>query len=145
MDKNYIVNGIVGGVLPVLAASATTTAIKTTNAINVKIDAAVAAFASTAVMTAFPATITVPALSTGVIGVYVTAAGVMSYAIGTTIVTSTLPTNVIAQTSQFPVEVPGKALLGWCVVTATLVFTGGTTVVGTGNTFVYLDKPALSL
>ena len=145
MDKNYIVNGLSGGVMPVLAASATTTAVKTTNAINIKIDGAVSALAATAVLTAFPATITVPALSTGVVGVYVNAAGVASYAQGANIVTSTLPASVIAQTAQFPGEVPGKALLGWLIVTATSIFTGGTTVVGTGNTFVYLDKPALSL
>jgi len=139
MDKNYITNGVVGGVTPTLAASATTTAIKTTNTINIKVDGQVAPFAATAVLAALTG-INVAPLSTGVVGVYVTTAGVVSYALGTVVLTSALPAGVTALTSQFPQEVPGKALIGHCIITATAIFTGGTTVVGTGNVFTYLDK-----
>lgn len=144
MDKNYIVNGLVGGVMPLLAASATTTAIKTTNAVNVKIDGAVSAFAATAVMAALTG-INIPALSTGVVGVYVTTGSVVSYALGTVVLNTSLAANVLAQTVNFPQDVPGKALIGWLVITATLIFTGGTTVIGASNVVTYLDKPALSL
>lgn len=158
MDKNYITDGIVG-VAPVLAASATTTAIKTTNATYVKIEGVVYPLAATAVCTAIPSTITVPALSTGVVGVYVsfaTGAAVFSYAqvqsapanitTGTsvttplTVLTSTLTNTAIAPAGLFPEEVPGKALIGYLIITATTAFTGGTSVIGTGNTVVYIDK-----
>jgi hypothetical protein len=144
MDKNYITNGI-AGVAPTLATSATTTAVKTTTATNIKIDGSLYALPATAVMTAMTSAITVAPLSTAVLAVYaqVSIAGVISfsYALGTSVLTSAFSgTGILATSSQFPQEIPGRALLGYAVIQATSVFTGGATVIGTGNTFLFIDK-----
>lgn len=147
MDKNYIVNGLLGGVLPVLAISGAGAAtIKTTNAYTVKSDGLVSAVAA-ATLAAIPATVTIPTLSTSSIGVYINAAGTASFVQGTTVLNTSLATNTIYATSSLPVEVPGKALIGWVIIkTTSAVFTGGTTLLDAGTlTVTYLDKPALSL
>ena len=156
MDKNYIVNGILGGILPVIAISgAGATTIKTTNAVTAKIDGAIVAVAA-ATLAAIPATITVPANSTSSIGVYVNQAGTASYVQGTTVLNTSLVNVAVGANPAFtalnntinlPQEVPGKALIGWVIVkTTTTVFTAGTTLLDAATyTLTYLDKPALSL
>lgn len=148
MDKNYIVNGLLGGVLPVLAISGAGAAtIKTTNAYTVKIDGAVSAVAA-ATLAAIPATVTVPLVSTSSIGIYVNAAGTASYVQGTTVTNASLAANTIYSTNLLPGEVPGKALIGWAIIkcASAVTFTGGTTLLDAANlTVTYLDKPALSL
>lgn len=144
MDKNYITNGIAGGIAPVLAISAGAAAtIKTTNAFVVKIDGAISKI-SAATLAAIPATVTVPLLSTSVLAVYMTAAGVASYVQGTTVLNTTLAASTIwSSTLAFPQEVPGKALIGWLIIScaSAATFTGGTTALDATNvTVTYLDK-----
>ncbi len=146
MDKNYITNRTFGAVFPVLAVNASTTAnVKTTNAIQYKVDGQTYSLAATAnVLPAIPSTITIPAASTGSIGVYVDGGGVFSYKQGTTYLNTalvqTLPSGSTAAavytTLGLPAEVPGKSLIGYIIVnsTNTSVYTGGTSALnGTGG------------
>lgn len=143
MDKNYITNGVGGSVAPVLAISAgSATTIKTTNAFVVKIDGTLSKI-SAATLAAIPATITVPLVSTSSIGIYLTAAGVASYVQGATVLNSTLAANTIYATSNLPQEVPGKALIGFAIIScaSAATFLGGTTALDATNvTVTYLDK-----
>jgi hypothetical protein len=148
MDGTRIINGVVGGVMPLLAISGAAAAtIKTTNAINVKIDGVVSTVAA-ATLAAVPVTVTVPIASTAVVGVYVVAAGTASYVMSTPVLNTAIAANTIwPSTNSVPQEVPGKALIGWVVVKATTTaFTGGTTAFDAATyTVTYIDKPAVTL
>ena len=65
MEKNYITNGIVGGVAPTLAIATSLTNVKTTNAINFKIDGQVYSLAATNPLAPIQTTISIPTASTG--------------------------------------------------------------------------------
>lgn len=146
MPRNYITNGVLGGVLPVLAISGAGAAtIKTTNTVLVKIDGVISSVAA-ATLAAIPATITIPLVSTSVVAVYVNAAGTATYTQSTTVLNTAIATNTIYNaTSALPEDVPGKALLGWMILktAAAVTFTGGTTLLDAANlTITYIDKPA---
>ena len=166
MDQIHITNGVIGSLLPALKA--TTTGIQTTNAITYKIDGQVYSLGAnangvTAGYTAIPSTITVPAASTGSIGVYVNPLGSMSFVQGTTFSNATLTANSfyglqgtsttvystqtatsVYSTTGLPGPIPNNALLGWAIVSATStnVWTGGTSsLAGTGGFVVtFLDN-----
>lgn len=144
MDSNYTENGIVGGVLPVLAISAgLATTIKTTNAYVVKIDGAISKI-SAGILAVIPATITVPLLSTSSIDVYVNSAGVASYVQGTTVLNSSLTANTIYDAKNLPVtKANAGALIGSVIISTTgaVTFIGGTTALDTAGLVVtYLDR-----
>ena len=148
MDSNYTTNGLVGGVLPVLAISAGGAAtLKTTNAYVVKIDGAVSKI-SAATLAAIPATITCPLVSTTSIAVYVNAAGTASYVQGATVLNSSLATNVIYNMSGLPtVKSNAGALVGYVIIScaSAATFTGGTTAFDATNvTATYLDAAVIS-
>lgn len=149
MPRNYITNGVLGGVMPVLAISGAAAAtLKTTNTVLVKIDGAVSSVAA-ATLAAIPATITVPLVSTSVVAVYVNAAGTASYVQGTTVTNASLAANTIyTQTLGFPDDIPAKALIGWFLIkcASTATFTGGTTALDATNvTVTYIDKPTIGI
>lgn len=146
MPRNYITNGVLGGVMPVLAISGAGAAtIKSTNTVLVKIDGVISSIAA-ATLAAIPATVTVPLLSTSVVAVYVNAAGTATYTQGATVLNTAIAANTIYPfTSNLPEDVPGKALIGWMVIktAAAVTFTGGTTLLDAVNlTVTYVDKPA---
>ena len=148
MDNTRLINGVVGGVMPVLAISAAAAAtIKTTNAVNVKIDGVVSTIAA-ATLAALTTALNVAAASTAVIGVYVNAAGTATYSLSNVVLNTAIAANTIfPTTTTVPQEVPGKALIGWVVVKATTtLFTAGTTAFDAATyTVTYIDKPAVSL
>lgn len=148
MDNTRIINGVVGGVMPVLAISGAGAAtIKTTNSINVKIDGAVSTVAA-ATLAALTTALNIPTASTAVIGVYVNAAGTATYGISNIVLNTAVLANTIFPTSStVSQEVPGKALIGWVVVkTTTTAFVGGTTLLDAATyTLTYIDKPAVSI
>lgn len=129
MDKNYIQNGLFGGVMPVLAISAAlATTIKTTNTYLIKIDGVISSVAG-ATLAALTTAMNVAAASTAVIVVYVNAAGVATYAKSADVLNTAIAANTIfPSTSAIPDDVPGKALIGHIIIkTTTTAFTAGTT------------------
>ena len=158
MDSIHVTNGVIGSLLPTLKA--TTTGIQTTNAINYKIDGQIYSLAAnyngaTANYVAIPSTITIPAGSTGSIGVYVNPNNSLSFVQGTNFLDTTLVntnfyglqgTSTTVYTNQtatsiystigLPGPKPGYALLGWAIInaTSTSVWTGGTSsLTGSGG------------
>jgi hypothetical protein len=148
MDLTRITNGVVGGVMPVLAISGAGAAtIKTTNAVNVKIDGVVSTIAA-ATLAALTTALNFATLSTAVIAVYVNAAGTSTYALSNVVLNTAIAANTIwPTTNTVAQEVPGKALLGWIIVKSTsAAFVGGTTLLDAGTfTVTYLDKPAVTI
>ena len=143
MDKQFAQNGIVGGVTPGLKKhGASSPVVATTNAFNYKIDTVIYTALAAADLAALPATITVPLVSTTSVAVYVNAAGTASYVQGTTYLNTAI-TAGIYPTAGLPIEVPGKALIGYLIIScaSTATFTGGTTNLDASNvTVTYLDK-----
>ena len=144
MDKNYVTNGVVGAVTPGLKKHGSASpVVATTNAFNVKIDGTISASIAAADLAALTSAISCPLVSTISVGVYVTAAGTASYVQGTTYLNTAIASNTIYPTVGLPQEVPGKALIGWLIIScaSTATFTGGTTNLDASNvTVTYLDK-----